>query len=85
MCGAWSRDLPVALQDAARASLCAPERPVATHGFGHVGAGERVCVRTRHVELKLVWSDLQCAYLRWSLCLEQWWSASSSCLRVEVR
>lgn len=45
MCGAWSRDLPVALQDAARASLCAPGRPVATHGFGHVGAGERVCVR----------------------------------------
>lgn len=46
-CDAWSRDLLVALQGAARVSLCALERPVATHDFGHVCAEERRRVRTR--------------------------------------
>lgn len=53
MCGAWSRDLLVALQGAVHVSLCALGKPVATHGFGHVGAGERKCVRTRQVGLEL--------------------------------
>lgn len=53
MCDAWSRDPLVALQGAARVSLCAPGRHVATHDFGHVGAVERRCVRTRQVGLKL--------------------------------
>lgn len=46
-CGAWSRDLLVALQGAARVSLCALGRPVATHGFGRVGAEERKSVRNK--------------------------------------